>query len=298
LPSYKDGDNGVAPDPFLRISSRSFGRLSQLITHDTGIKIPESKVATIQARLQHRVRDLGLESLEEYCEYLFSPSGRAAEQVQFINAITTNKTDFFREPKHFTFLTQTALPQLGRSGLTEPGGRIGVWSAGCSSGEEPYALAMTLSEYGLAHPPFAFRILGTDISTKVLQMGRDGIYPKQQIAPVPLALRRKYLMRGMGEKSSLTRITPALRRTVSFHQLNFMSADYRVRQMFHIIFCRNVMIYFDRPTQESVIDKLCRNLIPGGYLFIGHAESLSGFNLPLIALGSSCFQRCSAVDKV
>jgi chemotaxis protein methyltransferase CheR len=282
----------------LRISSRSFGRLSELITRDTGIKIPESKITMIQTRLWRRVRDLGLESLEEYCAYLFSPTGAAAEQVHLIDAITTNKTDFFREPKHFAFLTQTALPQLESAGLTGPDGGTGVWSAGCSSGEEPYALAMALSEYALAHPPFGFRILATDISTKALRMARDGIYTKQQIAPVPLALRRKYLLCGKGEKSSLTRIAPALRRTVSFHQLNFMSADYRVRQMFHIIFCRNVMIYFERPTRESVIDKLCRNLISGGYLFIGHSESLSGFHLPLIALGGSCFQKCCAVDRV
>jgi chemotaxis protein methyltransferase CheR len=168
---------------------------------------------------------------------------------------------------------------------------IAVWSAACSSGEELYTIAMVLNEYAAARPQFDFRILATDVSTKVLQMAKDGIYTTQQIAPVPPELRRKYLLRGKGEQHSQSRIALALRRAVSFHRLNLMYADYGVRDMFDIVFCRNVLIYFERSTQEAVIEKLCRNLKPGGYLFVGHSESLSGFDLPIVPSGSSCFRK-------
>jgi chemotaxis protein methyltransferase CheR len=278
-------------DLSLRISTASFNRLAQFITQETGIKMPASKVSLIQSRLLRRIRHLGLQSIDEYCEHLFSPAGADEERVHFINAITTNKTDFFREPQHFTYLTATALPQLAESRRGGLDRRIAVWSAACSSGEEPYTLAMVLSEYAAGHPGFEFGILATDVSTRVLQMAAEGIYSRQQIEPVPRELRRKYLMHGKTGQQPLLRITPALRRTVSFHPLNFMDADYGVREMFDVIFCRNVMIYFDRPTQEAVIGKLCRNLHPGGYLFVSHSESLSGLDLPLIPVGASCFRK-------
>jgi chemotaxis protein methyltransferase CheR len=274
-----------AADPALRISARSFDRLAQYITGELGIQMPPTKVSLIQSRLLRRVRHLGLASLDDYCDHFFSDSAGQEERVHFVNAITTNKTDFFREPQHFNYLTQTALPTLAAEH------RLAVWSAACSSGEEPYTLAMVLSEYGAARPGFDFRILATDVSTKVLKMAADGIYTRQQIEPVPNDLRRKYLLNGKAGQNSLVRITPALRRMVSFHQLNFMDADYGVREMFDVIFCRNVMIYFNRATQQEVIAKLCRNLRRGGYLFVSHSESLSGLDLPLAAVGASCFRR-------
>ena len=272
----------------LRISPRSFARLAQFVTAKLGIKMPESKVPMIQSRLIRRLRELGLGSIEEYCEHLFSPGGAESERVHFINAVTTNKTDFFREPKHFVYLARTALPKLTPGGVR--GGRILVWSAACSSGEEPYTLAIVLSEYGVSHPPFDFHILATDVSTKVLQLAKDGIYDRQLIEPVPPELRPRYFLQGKNKQRTV-RIKPALRRRVSFHHLNFMDNDYCVREMFDIVFCRNVLIYFDRPTQEAVIAKLCRNLKPDGYLFISHSESLAGLDVPLVSLGSSCFRK-------
>jgi len=276
--------------PRLRISSRSFDQLAEFVTSKLGIKMPESKVTMIQSRLMRRIGELGLESIEEYCEHLFSSAEAEGERVHFINAITTNKTDFFREPQHFEYLTRTALPGLTGSGGAARERRIVVWSAGCSSGEEPYTLAMVLSEYAFTHPPFEFGILATDVSTKVLQMGKEGIYARQSIDPVPPELRRKYFLQGKAEAQSV-RIKAALRRSVSFHRLNFMDADYCVREMFDVIFCRNVLIYFDRPTQQAVITKLCRNLKPGGYLFVSLSESLTGLDLPLVSLGSSSFRK-------
>jgi chemotaxis protein methyltransferase CheR len=275
-------------DPSLHISPRSFGRLAEFVNGELGIKMPESKIPMIQSRLLRRVRALRLPSIDDYCEYLFSPSGGEAERVHFINAVTTNKTDFFREPQHFKYLTETALGRLDQSASVR---RISVWSAACSSGEEPYTLAMVLSEYAACHPGFDFRILATDISTKVLKLAREAVYAHPQVAPVPRAMRQKYLLQGREGDHQVTRVVPELRRKVSFHQLNFMDADYRVRDMFEVIFCRNVLIYFDRPTQEAVINKLCHNLASGGFLFISHSETLSGLNVPVVSMGMSCYRK-------
>ncbi len=273
----------------LRISPRSFARLAQFVTAKLGIKMPDSKVPMIQSRLIRRLRELGIASIEEYCEHLFSAEGAEAERVHFIDAVTTNKTDFFREPQHFRYLTGVVLPKLTAAGGIE-GNRLAVWSAACSSGQEPYTLAIVLSEYAASRPPFDFHILATDVSTKVLHLAKDGIYGRQAIEPVPPELRRRYFLQGKNALQSV-RVKPALRRRVSFHHLNFMDSDYGVREIFDVIFCRNVLIYFDRPTQEAVITKLCRNLKPAGYLFVSHSESLSGLELPLVPLGSSCFRK-------
>lgn len=275
----------------IEISSRNFERLSQWITAELGIKVGASKTSLVQNRLSRRVRDLGLCSIDDYCEKLFANGLLESERVHLYNAITTNKTDFYREPQHFRLLTESILPDLDRNGYLEPDRKLTIWSAPCSSGEEPYTLAMVLSEYLGAQPAFSFRILATDISTKVLKIARDGIYTAQQAAPIPLPVRRKYLLQSKTSDRSLVRVCAALRRAISFHQLNFMDPDYPVRDMFHIIFCRNVLIYFDRATQEAVINKLTQNLLPGGYLFVGHSESLSGLAVPLISLGASCYRK-------
>lgn len=278
--------------PALDLSRRNFDKLAQFVTGELGIKMGADKSAMVQSRLVRRVRELGLASIDAYCEQLFTSNRIEEERLHIFNAITTNKTDFFREPQHFQFLTQVALPEIERSGHTDTDRRILAWSAPCSSGEEPYTLAMVLSQYASSRN-LSFRILATDISTKVLRMAKEGIYTKQQVAPVPAEFRRLYLLQHKAGDRSLVRVNSELRRSISFHQLNFMDSDYGVREMFSIIFCRNVLIYFDRPTQEAVINKLCRNLRPGGYLFISHSESLSGLNVPVTALGASCFRKPS-----
>jgi chemotaxis protein methyltransferase CheR len=272
------------------LSHESFARLANYITGELGIKMPESKLTMVQSRLLRRVRDLGLHSVEQYGEYFFA-SANAGEREQFINAITTNKTDFFREPAHFDFLTRTALPVLARAGAASFGWCLKAWSAGCSSGEEPYTLAMVLGEYALARPGFDYAILATDISTKVLEQARSGIYPEPQIAPVPPELRRKYLWRSRNRAEALVRIVPELRRRITFHRLNFMDEDYRVRDIFDVVFFRNVLIYFDRSTQEAAINKICRNLAPGGYLFVGHSESLAGLDVPVEPVHTTVFRK-------
>lgn len=271
-----------------RLSQAGFTRLAQFITAELGIKMPEQKLTMVESRLLRRVRELGLKSLDEYASYFFDAPA-AEERDHLINSITTNKTDFFREPGHFEYLTGVAIPSLGK----RPGAPLKVWSAGCSSGEEVYTLAMVLSEYGATRPEFRFGILGTDISTRVLDRARAGIYSSEDVAPIAPELRRKYLWRSRNAAEPLARVAPALRQTVSFHRLNLMEPHYGVRDTFDAIFFRNVMIYFDRPTQEAVLNKLCRHLAPGGYLFVGHSESLSGLDCPVVSVRASVFRKVS-----
>lgn len=272
-----------------RISRKRFQELSAFITGEVGIKMPPTKVSMVESRLGRRVRELGLTSIDAYCERIFSSSRDDEEYTFLINALTTNKTDFFREPHHYQMLQQMVLPELRHSGFDLSNLRL--WSAACSSGEEPYTLAMVLSEYAAQHRDFDFKILATDISTKVLHAAEQAIYPRSAVAPVPGPMRSKYLLAGKDPKSELVRIRPELRSKVRFQQLNLMDADYGVREKFDIIFCRNVLIYFSRETQESVICKLCRHLRPGGYLFVSHSESLAGLEVPLCGLGHSCHRR-------
>ena len=275
-------------DP-VALSPQSFARFAQFITTELGIKMSQAKVPMLQSRLVRRLRHLQLGSLEEYQEYLFHSPGAREELVHFIDAVTTHKTDFFREPQHFDYLVRAALPELNRNyGRTD--WRLKLWCAGCSSGEEPYTLAMVLSEYARQQPGFDFSILATDISTKVLNHAQAGIYDAERVEPVPLALRHRYLLRSNDPARQLVRITADLRSKVRFHRLNFMDADYGVKEMFDLIFFRNVMIYFDKSTQEAVIQKLCRNLRPGGYLFVGHSESLAGLNIPVSLAASAVFR--------
>jgi chemotaxis protein methyltransferase CheR len=271
------------------LSPVTFTRLARFITSELGIKMPESKLTLLQSRLLRRVRELRMESLDQYGEYFFASSNRE-ELERFINAITTNKTEFFREPEHFAFLRDVTLPAFSRAAAS-PGGRFNAWCAGCSSGEEPYTLAMVLAEYASRERGFDFAILGTDISTKVLDAARSGVYPESQVLPVPPEFRRKYLLRSRDNSEHLTRVVPELRRKVCFHQLNFMDDEYAIRDMFDVVFFRNVMIYFDRSTQEAVIHKICRNLTRGGYLFAGHSESLAGLNVPLTPVKASVYRK-------
>jgi chemotaxis protein methyltransferase CheR len=266
------------------LSPESFGRFAEFITHELGIKMSDSKMSMVQSRLLRRVRHLQLDGLEQYVDYFFRNND---EREHFINAITTNKTDFFREPEHFAFLTGTVLPSL----LGGASCHVKLWSAGCSSGEEPYTLAMVVSEFARQYPGLDFSLLATDVSTLVLDRARSGVYSEEQVDPIPEALKDRYLLRSKDPAQNLVRVVPALRQKISFHRLNFMDESYRVKEMFDVIFFRNVMIYFDRKTQESVVNKLCQHLVPGGYLFVGHSESLAGMNIPVRRLRTSIFQK-------
>ena len=289
----------MTPDA-LGLSPESFKRFCRFITGELGIKMSEAKLPMLQSRLLRRLRHLQIASLEEYQDYLFDSPAGEQERIHFINAVTTNKTDFFREPQHFDYLTQTALlnldPNKGKTAAGRQGDPAGnwhfkLWCAGCSSGEEPYTLAMVLSEFAERRPGFEFSILGTDISTKVLDHAQQAVYDEERIEPVAISLRQKYLLRSKDSSRGQVRIAPELRRKINFQRLNFMDAEYPLKDKFDVIFFRNVMIYFDAPTQERVIHKMCRNLVPGGYLFVGHSESLAGLSLPVTCIGSAIYTK-------
>jgi chemotaxis protein methyltransferase CheR len=274
--------NAVSLDPV------RFARFAEFITRTLGIQMPESKHRLLENRLRGRIRQLGLDSLEAYEDHLFHSASAAEELVHFCDVVTTNKTDFFREPKHFDYLSGTVLPGLMEA---RPGQPARLWCAGCSSGQEAYTLAMVASEFAEKNPGFEFSILGTDISTRVLQKAALAIYTEDVIEPVPMALRKKYLMRSRDRSRGLTRIRPELRQVVRFERLNFMDHDYGGRVSFDVIFFRNVMIYFDRATQEAVMGRLAKRLAPGGHLFIGMSESSVGMRVPLSAVGPSILRR-------
>jgi len=205
--------------------------------------------------------------------------------------VTTNKTDFFREPQHFDYLLNTAIPHLMHTSGAGLRRSLMLWSAACSSGEEPYTLAMVLEEFASRVSGFSYLILATDISTRMVEAARRAIYPEERIAPVPMELRRKYLLRSRDPERQEVRIVPRLRERVKFRRLNFLDDDFGFREKMDIIFCRNVLIYFDKPTQHKVVDHLCRHLAPGGYLFTGHSETLSGMDLPLDQVANTVSRR-------
>ncbi len=271
-----------------RMNDRIFERFSEFIKAELGIKMPASKKTLLEARLQKRLRELCMSTHEEYCEYLFSPQGMENELVNLVDVVTTNTTDFFREPKHFELLADRVLPELYARGGS--GRNVNIWSAGCSSGEEPYTLSMVLSEFARQNAGFTFSILATDISTQVLRMAVRAIYPETKIGPIPQEYRKRYLLRSKDRTRRLVRIGPDARGHVRFRRLNFME-DFSFEGQLDIIFCRNVVIYFDRPTQEKLFSRFCRKLAPGGYLFIGHSESLAGMSLPLEPVAPTVYRK-------
>lgn len=273
------------------LGNRDFARLAALVYSEAGIRLGPEKRTMLEARLKRRLRALALDSYARYCDLLFSEEGRGDERIRFIDVVTTNKTDFFREAGHFDFLAQRALPEWTARGMDRP---MLLWSAGCSTGEEPYTLAMVLSEYAEAHPGFRFRILATDISTAVLEKAEMSVYTIDSVGPVAPELRRKYLLRSRDRSSNHVRVAPELRRLVEFRRLNFMDADYGLEQKADAIFCRNVLIYFDRPTQERILRRLTDCLMPGGFLFVGHAETLHDMRLPLTPAGTALYRRNDA----
>ena len=273
------------------LSSELFARLSDFIYSESGIKMPATKKTMLEARLQKRLRAVGLSSFNEYCSYLFSPAGIENEMVHMIDVVTTNKTDFFREPQHFSYLTEQVVPELIRTlgaGMRRP---FMIWSAACSSGEEPYTIAMVMDQFARKHPGFTFQVLGTDISTKVLEIAREAVYEDDRIEGIPQSLRRIYLMRSRDRSKGLVRIVPELRGLVRFRRLNFMAEDFGMREKMDVIFCRNVLIYFDRPTQEKVINRLCGHLLSDGFLFTGHSETINGMDVPLRPMANTVSRR-------
>ncbi len=275
------------PDDVDHLGPRDFARLAAFIHDVAGIKMSAGKTTMLEGRLRRRVRATGTETISNYCDWFFRDGHHDGETVHLINAVTTNKTDFFREPRHFDHLRDVVLPALHATGRR----RIRGWSAACSTGAEPYTMAMVIDAFAAQHGGPEYSILATDLDTEVLEVAQRGIYPAEQVVPVPPLLRQRYVLAAKAAKRNDVRIVPALRAAISFARHNLMADQYEVGEPLDLIFCRNVLIYFDKPTQEQVVRRLVDCLHPGGYLFLGHSESIAGIDLPLIPVANTVFQR-------
>lgn len=272
------------------MSDSEFSLFSRLIYSRLGIKMPETKKLMLTSRLNKRLKALGYRSYREYFDYISTDRGESEEFNKMIDAVTTNKTDFFREPDHFDILLKKVLPELVQSENFNERKMVNIWSAGCSTGQEAYTITMVMSEF-FSGMHGRYNILATDISPKVLQAGNEAIYTESVIEPIPVSLRQKYLMRGTGDKVGLFRIIPALREKVTFKQLNLMDDHFNVSTFMDVIFCRNVIIYFDKPTQIELFKKFYKHLVPGGYLFIGSSETLYGINNDFVPVGPTVYKK-------
>jgi len=272
-----------------QMSHDDFNRLSEFVFTQSGIKMPPVKKIMLQSRLQKRLRELKITSFKEYADYVFSTEGQKKEIIHMLDVVSTNKTDFFREPVHFDYLNDSVLEEYIKENKLNY--NFKVWSAGCSSGEEPYTIAITLQEFKNKNQKFDYSITGTDISTKILQSAAMAVYKEERIVNIPLEIKKKYFLRSKERANKTVRVTKNLRDKVSYGRLNFMDDTYKMAEIFDVIFCRNVLIYFNRETQEQVISKLCTKLKRGGYLFIGHSESILGMNLPLEQIKPTIFKR-------
>lgn len=273
-----------------QLSVRDFNRLSQEIYAVCGIYLPENKRTLIEGRVRKRLKLLGMSSFGQYLDFLLSENGAQNEFIPLIDAVTTNKTDFFRENAHFVFLIEQALPEM----ISASQRIFSFWSAGCSTGEEPYTLAIVLNEFLEKIAYSSFSIYASDISTGVLQKAAIGIYDLADVEVIPMNLKKKYLLKSKDPGKQLVRMTPEIVRKVEFLRINFMDEQYGVPGAFDAVFCRNVLIYFDKPTQERVLGKISDKLRVGGYLFIGHSESIIGMKLPLKRIASTIYQKVSS----
>jgi len=272
---------------FDHLELREFQMLASYISEYSGIKMPPTKKTMLEGRLRRRLRATGIATFAEYCRYLFDEDGLESEAIFLIDAVTTNKTDFFREANHFDVLKNVIVPDLAEGGVAD----LRIWSAACSTGAEPYTMAMVLEEAVEERQLRSYSVLATDLSTDVLASARKGIYPTSMLKPVPAPLRRKYVLEPKDPEMDCMRIHPRLRSRVGFARMNLMDEAYPVEEAVHVIFCRNVLIYFDKPTQAKVLSRLCDCLATGGYLTIGHSETISGFGLPLRMISNTVFQR-------
>lgn len=268
-----------------REETEDYDFIINLVYERARIRLNDGKHQLIKARLGKRMRHHGHPTLGQYINFLKS-SATEEEITHVVDALTTNFTHFLREKDHFDFLVQTGIPKTLNPGQK----KFNVWSAACATGEEPYSIGFYLSQHFAPEQNWDWKILATDISTKALGKAQDAIYPEDRLESVPPDWRRNYFQKGFGKWTGYYRIKDAVRSRITFRNLNLLG-QYEVPDQFSVIFCRNVMIYFDRQTQEELVNRLSRFLVPRGYLLIGHSESLTGLNTGLKCLRPSVYQK-------
>lgn len=271
------------------ISPETYRFIAERVYAHSRIRLGDDKQALVSGRLGKRLRELNLESFEEYCALLDSARGQV-EMTQLTDLISTNHTNFFREVQHLDFLRDNILPALAPT-LVRNRQPFRIWSAASSSGEEAYTMCIVLAEYALKHGAFQWQVEATDISTRILAKAKAGVYAADHVRVPEPELLPRYFQKGSGESEGFYRVKDSLRAQVEFHHVNLLQAQYPVAANQHVIFCRNVMIYFDTETQQELVSKLIRQLAPGGHLIVGHSESLLGVKHPLKTLKPGIYQK-------
>lgn len=264
------------PSPNIALGLNDFRRIARIMKQETGITLADEKVNLVHSRLQIRLRALQLKSFKDYCAYVEDKAG-AEERKVMMNRLTTNLTHFFREPHHFEHLVKTSLPPLIER--ARKGGRVRIWSAGCSTGEEAYSIAATLHSLCPGALKFDIKILASDIDSNVVRTGQEGLYKKESVLKLPVALRDKYFTQSKTDKA-IFEVSDQLKSLVSFKMLNLISPKWPMSGKFDIIFCRNTVIYFDEATQAKIWKKFNTYLPKAAYLYIGHSERVSGPETP------------------
>jgi chemotaxis protein methyltransferase CheR len=285
----RDAMNGFE----IEMTEKERSEISSFIESNFGIKMPPVKKVLLTSRLSKRLGALGFKSYSEYFRYIMTEKGSRDEFHIFADLVSTHETSFFREPQHFDFLLNDALPKLTDdcgSGIKK---MLRVLSCACSTGEEAYTIAITIEEFKKLHnlPSYTYRITGTDISTKVVNAAARGVYHESKISSLSHEYKRSYFMKGKGLKSELVRVIPELRYSTEFYYMNLMDEKYQFTDKFDVIFFRNAMIYFDKSNQEKILSRLTANLNKNGYLMIGHSETMSGWNLPLKCVMTTIYRK-------
>ncbi|KQT44444.1 chemotaxis protein [Aureimonas sp. Leaf454] len=279
----RDGDKPGSGE-FL-LTDADFTMIAKILHEDSGILLSPSKSNLVYSRLAKRLRTLGLSSFKEYCQHIAGSSG-ASERMSMLAALTTNVTHFFRENHHFEHLKSDLLPPL--LAQAKRGGRVRIWSAGCSNGHEPYSIALTILSLMPDAANHDVRILATDIDPNVVAFGRAGIYDDATLEAVPKPLRQRWFKPAPNDSSE---VSDAMRDLVSFRELNLIG-DWPMQGTFQALFCRNVTIYFDQPTREKIWHRFCRYLEPGGWFYMGHSERLTGPAMDHLAFeGTTAYRR-------
>ena len=271
------------------LSPALFSKYQQLIYHESGIWLGEHKHALLTGRLARRLRLLSLKDMREYFDLVTQPD-QQHERAVMIDCITTNQTHFFREPRHFDFLTQHVFPRWRQERARgDRSARLRIWSAGCSSGEEPYSLAMLLLKHFPIEQGWECEVLATDICTRVLEKARAAVYSIEKAKEIPAELLHAYMLKGRGEHKGEMKVSPELHRLVRFARVNLHADSYPILGWFDLVFCRNVLIYFDQRSKEKVIAGLLRHLSPAGLLIVGHSEHLGSTSKNLRAVAPTIY---------
>ncbi|NUQ61647.1 MAG: hypothetical protein HUU20_04110 [Pirellulales bacterium] len=284
-------DSLPSPGGIFGIPDEDFETVRDLIYREAGITLSDAKRSLVCSRLAKRLNALKLRTHREYLEHLARRDPEGTERQRMINCLTTNKTDFFREPHHFVFLRDVVFPKIKQRAARGGPRRLRIWSAGCSTGEEPYSIAITLLEHFGPIGAWDVRILASDINTDVLRTAEEGVYSLDRIAHLDEPIQRRYFLRGTGKWEGYCQVRDDLRRMVTFRQINFFEHPWPLRSPCDVIFCRNVIIYFNAATQRGLLLRLADQLVDRGYLVLGHSENLYWLSEVFEAQGNTVYRR-------